>query len=244
MSKHPSDDLDSFVGETLVFIVTEFKERDIVVSRRAYLEAEASETATKTWDKLKVGDELEGTVASAQEFGVFIELGGIQGLLHKSEFGQGADVTLPAPGDTIAVRIKNIDRAKERVSLGLKDETANPWSAVGTDFLEGEAYSGTVTRITDFGAFVKLAEGVEGLVHVSQLAHHRVDHPSSVVKQGQEVKVRILEIDSARKRIGLSMRDDSGDGRSAWKKHQRDHKSKKSQSLGTFADLLGDLKLG
>ena len=237
------DDLDAYVGQTLVFLITEFKERDVVVSHRAHQEAQAAEEATQVWDTLKVGDIRDGAVATVQDFGVFIELGGVQGLLHKSELGQGADVTLPAVGDVVTVRVKSIDRAKERISPGLKDEPTGPWAAVGTDFVEGESYTGTVSRIMDFGAFVKLAEGLEGLVHISQLAHHRVDHPSSVVKQGQEVKVRIMEIDEERKRIGLSMRDDSGDGRSAWKKHQRDQKSKKGQSLGTFADLLGDLKL-
>ena len=243
IARRAGDDLDVYVGQTLVFLITEFKERDVVVSHRAHEEAQAAEEATQVWDKLKVGDIKEGAVVTVQDFGVFIELGGVQGLLHKSEVGQGADVTLPAVGDVITVRVKSIDRGKERISLGLKDEPTGPWATVGTDFIEGDSYTGTVSRIMDFGAFVKLAEGLEGLVHISQLAHHRVDHPSSVVKQGQEVKVRIVEIDEERKRIGLSMRDDSGDGRSAWKKHQRDGKAKKNQSLGTFADLLGDLKL-
>ena len=114
-------------------------------------------------DKLKVGDVKEGTVATVQDFGVFVELGGVQGLLHKSELGQGADVTLPAVGDTVTVRVKSIDRAKERISLGLKDEPTGPWATVGTDFVEGDSYTGTVSRIMDFGAFVKLAEGLEGL---------------------------------------------------------------------------------
>ena len=243
IARRSGDDLDVFVGQTLAFLITEFKERDVVVSHRAYEEAQAAEEATQVWDKLKVGDTKEGTVATVQDFGVFVELGGVQGLLHKSELGQGTDVTLPAVGDTVSVRVKSIDRAKERISLGLKDEPSGSWSSVGSDFVEGDSYTGTVSRIMDFGAFVKLAEGLEGLVHISQMAHHRVDHPSAVVKQGQEVKVRILEIDEERKRIGLSMRDDAGDGRSAWKKHQRNQKSQKSQSLGTFADLLGDLKL-
>ena len=243
IARRAGDDLDIYVGQTLVFLITEFKERDVVVSHRAHQEAQAAEEATQVWDKLKVGDIKDGTVATVQDFGVFVELGGVQGLLHKSELGQGSDVTLPAVGDTVTVRVKSIDRAKERISLGLKDEPAGAWATVGTDFIEGDSYTGTVSRIMDFGAFVKLAEGLEGLVHISQLAHHRVDHPSSIVKQGQEVKVRIVEIDEERKRIGLSMRDDSGDGRGAWKKHQKNQKSQKSQSLGTFADLLGDLKL-
>ena len=188
IARRAGDDLDAYVGQTLVFLITEFKERDVVVSHRAHQEAQAAEEATQVWDTLKVGDIKDGAVATVQDFGVFIELGGVQGLLHKSELGQGADVTLPAVGDVVTVRVKSIDRAKERISLGLKDDPTGPWAAVGTDFVEGESYTGTVSRIMDFGAFVKLAEGLEGLVHISQLAHHRVDHPSSVVKPGQEVK--------------------------------------------------------
>jgi small subunit ribosomal protein S1 len=243
IARFPSDDLDSFVGQTLVFLITEFKERDVVVSHRAYEEGQAADEAAKTLDTLTEGDIKEGTVVSVQDFGVFVELGGVQGLLHKSELGQGAEVELPAKGDVLTVRVKSIDRAKDRISLVLKDQAAGPWATVGTDFIEGEAYTGTITRIMDFGAFVKLAEGLEGLVHISQMAEHRVDHPRSVVKAGQEVKVHILEIDMDRKRIGLSMKGDGGDGRAAWGKHQRIQGDKK-QSLGTFADLLGDFKIG
>ena len=243
IARFPSDDLDSFVGQTLVFLIIEFKERDVVVSHRAYEEGQAADEAAKTLDTLTEGDIKEGTVVSVQDFGVFVELGGVQGLLHKSELGQGAEVELPAKGDVLTVRVKSIDKAKDRISLGLKDQAAGPWASVGTDFIEGEAYTGTITRIMDFGAFVKLSEGLEGLVHISQMAEHRVDHPRSVVKTGQEVKVHILEIDVDRKRIGLSMKGEGGDGRAAWGKHQRSQGDKK-QSLGTFADLLGDLKIG
>jgi small subunit ribosomal protein S1 len=243
IARHAGEDLDGFVGQTMVFLITEFKERDVVVSHRAYAEGQAAEEATKTMDKLREGDVKEGTVVSVQDFGVFVELGGVQGLLHKSELGHGPDIEMPAKGDVVTVRVKSIDRAKDRISLGLKDPAASPWGAVGTDFIEGDQYTGTITRIMDFGAFVKLAEGIEGLVHISQLADHRVDHPRSLVKTGQEVTVHILEIDVERKRIGLSMKGDGGDGRAAWGKHKRDE-PKKAQSLGTFADLFGDIKIG
>ena len=243
IARHAGDDLDSYVGQTLAFIISEFKERDVVVSHRAYQETLAAEDAAKAWKNLKEGEVKEGAVVTVEDFGVFVDLGGVQGLLHKSELGQGADVTLPAKGEVLTVRIKSIDPSKERISLGLPDKGAAAWAAARDSFIEGEEYTGTVTRLMDFGAFVKLSEGVEGLVHVSQLAEHRVDHPRSVVRTGQEVKVRVIEIDEERKRIGLSMKKDGGDGRNTWKKHQRDHAKQKNQSLGTFADLLGDLKL-
>ena len=241
IARRPDNDADAYVGQTLLFLITECKERDVVVSGKAYEDMEAAQDAVDAWNTLKEGDTKEGTVVNVSDFGVFVDLGGVEGLLHKSELGHGTDIEMPAKGEKLIVRIKTIDRAKERISLGLKDETAGPWASVGTDFVEGEKYSGTVSRVVDFGAFVKLAEGLEGLVHVSQLSDNRVDHPRSVVKVGQTVEVEIVEIDVERKRLGLSMKKDAGDGRNDWKRHQK--KEKKSQSLGTFADLLGDLKL-
>jgi small subunit ribosomal protein S1 len=241
IAKFPDTNPDDHVGQTLLFIVTECKERDVVVSHRAYEEAEMAETASRIWEELKVGDVKEGTVAGVQDFGVFVELGGAQGLLHKTEFGHGSEVEMPAAGTVLTVRIKTLDQGKNRISLGLGAEDAGPWSKVGTDFVEGERYKGTVTRIVDYGAFVELAPGLEGMIHVSELADHRVDHPRSVVKIGQEVEARVLEIDAERKRLGLSLKSGSGDGRSDWSRHQK--KSDKKQSLGTFADLLGGLKL-
>jgi small subunit ribosomal protein S1 len=241
IAKFPDTNPDDHVGQTLLFIVTECKERDVVVSHRAYEEAEMAETASRIWEELKVGDVKEGTVAGVQDFGVFVELGGAQGLLHKTEFGHGAEVEMPAAGTVLTVRIKTLDQGKNRISLGLGAEDAGPWSKVGTDFVEGERYKGTVTRIVDYGAFVELAPGLEGMIHVSEMADHRVDHPRSVVKIGQEVEARVLEIDAERKRLGLSLKSGSGDGRSDWSRHQK--KSDKKQSLGTFADLLGGLKL-
>ena len=122
IARHAGDDLDSYVGQTLAFIISEFKERDVVVSHRAYQETLAAEDAVKAWNNLKEGEIKEGTVVTVEDFGVFVELGGVQGLLHKSEIGQGSDVTLPAKGEVLTVRVKSIDKAKERISLGLPDK--------------------------------------------------------------------------------------------------------------------------
>jgi small subunit ribosomal protein S1 len=241
IARRPDADADSYIGQTLLFLVTECKERDVVVSGKAYEDIGAAEVATNAWNSLKEGDTKEGTVVNVSDFGVFVDIGGVEGLLHKSEIGQGPEVEMPAKGETLVVRVKSIDRAKDRISLGLKDGAGGPWASVGTDFVEGEKYTGTVSRVVDFGAFVQLAEGLEGLVHVSQMADHRVDHPRSIVKVGQSVEVEVVEIDVERKRLGLSMKKDAGDGRNDWKRHKT--KPNKQQSLGTFADLLGNLKL-
>lgn len=245
IARRPDSDPDTYVGLTLLMLITECKERDLVVSAKAFEEVEAAAEAATAWDTLNEGDTKEGTVVNVSDFGVFIDIGGVEGLLHKSELGHGTKVEMPAKGEKLVVRVKTLDRAKERISLSLNDAAAGPWATVGTDFVEGEKYSGTVSRVADFGAFVSLAEGLEGLVHVSQLSDHRVDHPRSVVKVGQTVEVEIIEIDAERKRIGLSMKKNASDGRNDWKRHQNKQKQgKKAQSLGTFADLLGDLKLG
>ena len=241
IARFPEEDGDAYTGRTMLFLVTECKERDVVVSARAFEEAEAAEAATQAWDTVAEGDVTEGTVVSVQDFGVFVDIGGVEGLLHKSEIGQGPDLEMPAKGDKVNVRVKSIDKGKDRISLSLKDGGSGPWTTAETDFVEGDKYPGTISRVVDFGAFVTLSEGIEGLIHVSQLAEHRVDHPRSVVKVGQAVEVRIVEVDVERKRIGLSMKKNAGDGRNDWKSHQK-QKGKK-QSLGTFADLLGDLKL-
>jgi small subunit ribosomal protein S1 len=217
------------------------------VSARAFEEVEAADAATQAWDTVAEGDVTEGTVVSVQDFGVFVDIGGVQGLLHKSEIGQGPDLEMPAKGDKVNVRVKSIDKGKDRISLSLKDGTSGPWATAETDFIEGDKYPGTISRVVDFGAFVTLSEGLEGLIHVSELADHRVDHPRSVVKVGQAVEIRVVEVDVERKRIGLSMKKNAGDGRNNWKAHQgkqgKQGNQGKKESLGTFADLLGDLKL-
>jgi small subunit ribosomal protein S1 len=146
-----------------------------------------------------------------------------------------------ASSSKLNVRVKSIDKGKDRISLSLKDGSGGPWATAETDFVEGDKYPGTISRVVDFGAFVTLADGLEGLIHVSQLAEHRVDHARSVVKVGQAVEVRVVEVDVERKRIGLSMKKNAGDGRNDWNSHQK--APGKKQSLGTLADLLGNLKL-
>ena len=241
IARFPEEDGDSYTGRTMLFLITEYKERDVVVSARAFEEVEAAIAANQAWETLAEGDVTEGTVVSVQDFGVFVDIGGVQGLLHKSEIGLGADVEMPVKGDKVNVRVKSIDKGKDRISLSLKDGSSGPWATAETDFVEGDKYPGTISRVVDFGAFVTLADGLEGLIHVSQLAEHRVDHARSVVKVGQAVEVRVVEVDVERKRIGLSMKKNAGDGRNDWNSHQK--APGKKQSLGTLADLLGNLKL-
>jgi small subunit ribosomal protein S1 len=196
--------------------------------------------AAATWRELKVGDERDGVIAGHQEFGIFVDIGGVQGLVHKSELGWGDENPPPDVGTTVKVQVKSIDPERQRISLTMKDPAHGPWARVGTEFLVGGSYTGTVTRVADYGAFVKLSHGLEGLVHISQMADHRIDHPRSVVRKDQEVTVRILEVDREQGRISLSMRQDAGDG-TAWQEHKTQKKQK--QTFGTLGDILSGLKL-
>jgi small subunit ribosomal protein S1 len=239
IARIPSDDLDSYLGQTLSFKISEYKGRDLVVSRRAIEDEEAAEEAAKTWGLLKPGDERDGIVSGIQDFGIFVDIGGLQGLVHKSELGWDDGEEPPARGAKVQVKVISVDPDKERLSLTMKVAGSGPWARMGTEFVVGGTYEGTVTKLAEFGAFVKLAAGLEGLVHISEMADHRVDHPRSVAKKGQTVKVRILEIDRERDRIGLSMKDGED---SSWRENAS-KSSGKGESMGTLADLLGGLKL-
>jgi len=239
IARIPSEDLDSYLGQTLSFKITEYKGRDLVVSHREIEEAEAAEEAAKTWGLLKPGDERDGIISGVQDFGIFVDIGGLQGLVHKSELGWDDGEEPPSRGTKVQVKVLSVDPEKERLSLTMKTSGSGPWARMGTEFVEGGTYDGTVTKIAEFGAFVKLAAGLEGLVHISEMADHRIDHPRSVVKQGQAVKVRILEIDRERDRIGLSMKEGSDE---SWRQTASKGQSK-GGSMGTLGDLLGNLKL-
>lgn len=200
------------VGKVYTFRITEFKEsgRNLVVSRRTLLEAEQRETADEVKKSLVVGAVLTGRVASVREFGAFIDLGGgVQGLLHVSEMGWSriADPSMVMqPGDEITVKVLQIDDAKGKISLGLKQLMADPWSQVAATYEVGQVFSGRVTRVTEFGAFVELEPGVEGLAHLSTFAPTgRAQGWKASVTPGMTAPFEILTIDLEKKRIGVAL---------------------------------------
>jgi small subunit ribosomal protein S1 len=235
IARHPVMDLDTYLGQSFCFHISEIRGRDVVVSRREIEREELAEAAKQIWLDLKVGDQREGVVTGVENFGVFVDVGGVQGLVHASELGWNKDTHPPEKGTPVQVRVLSVDVAKGRISLSMKDPSMGPWARVGTEFQVGSHIEGTVTQVTDFGAFVRIAPGLEGLVHISEMSEHHVDHPRSIVKTGQAVKVYIIEIERERERIALSMKEPASD----WKPPTK----KKAQSLGTFADLMGSLKL-
>jgi ribosomal protein S1 len=205
------EDFSQFVGETLLCVVTEARQekRNLVLSRRAVLEREKADAKTKLLAELREGDIREGTVRSLQDYGAFIDLGGVDGLLHVSQLSwqrvRHPNEVLTV-GQPIKVKIKKIDSESGKISLAFRDLTENPWTSAAYKYPVTTTHTGTVSKIMDFGAFVQLEPGIEGLVHVSELAHGRVWRTSDAVTEGQEVEVKILSVDAEQQRISLSMK--------------------------------------
>jgi small subunit ribosomal protein S1 len=202
---------EQFVNQRLRCLVTEVnpEERNLVVSRRALLEQEREAAREKLWAELAEGQIRDGIVRSVRDFGAFVDLGGADGLLHVSEMSW-VRVKDPSevvqPGQSVKVVVLKIDREARKISLGLKQLTAGPWDTADANYPIGSLVKGTVTRHMDFGAFVELEPGLEGLIHISELSPQRVRRPGDVVQIGQEVTVRVLSIDKNQRRISLSLK--------------------------------------
>ena len=204
-----NSDLNALVGQKIKCRIIEVNrsDRKLVVSRREILEQQAVLDRAKTWGELATGQIREGVVSSVQGYGAFVDIGGVDGLLHVSAMSHTrvADPTkIVKPGDRVQVMVLAVDQEKQRVSLGLKQLQKDPWSSAVEDFPVGMVTESAITRLMDFGAFAELAPGVEGLIHISELATHRVTHTGQVVKPGDKIKVKVLAVDLDKKRISLS----------------------------------------
>ena len=203
--------LDEFRGQTLECKVIELNRsrNNVVLSRRAVLEEERKEVREQILGRLEPGQVVEGKISNIVDFGAFVDLEGIDGLIHISELSW-SHVNHPSEvlsiGETVRVKVLDIDRSRQRISLGLKQTQEDPWQKVLNEYRVGAVLEGKVTKVVAFGAFVEIVPGVEGLVHISELAEHHVENPADVVTPGQEVWVRILEIDEERRRISLSVK--------------------------------------
>lgn len=211
VSLYRIEDFAPLVGETMVCLVTEAnpERRNLVLSRRAVLEREKAEAKAKLMEELAEGQVREGTVRSLQDYGAFIDLGGVDGLLHVSQLSWQR-VKHPSEvltvGQPIRVKVKKIDPETGKISLAFRDLTENPWSTAAQKYPVTSTHQGTVTKIMDFGAFVELEPGIEGLVHISELSHGRTWRASDIVSIGQEVDVKVLSVDVEQQRISLSMK--------------------------------------
>ena len=202
-------DLTKFKDQEIEFVITEFdpKKRRIIGNRKTLLVAKKAELQKELFAKIKVGDVIEGTVKNVTDFGAFIDLGGVDGLLHISEMSWGR-VENPKKvftvGQTVRVFIKNITDTK--IALSMKFEDENPWNGAAEKYAVGNVVKGKVARMTDFGAFVELAPGVDALLHVSQISHEHVEKPADVLKIGQEVEAKIVDFNEEDKKISLSIK--------------------------------------
>lgn len=205
------ENAEEYVGQKLTCVITEANrgKKNLVLSHRALMERERKAQREKLLEELAPGQIREGTVRSLQDFGAFVDLGGIDGLIHVSQLSwervnHPRDVL--SEGQTVKVRIEKVDKESGKIGLAYRDLADNPWDSVTSKYPNGSTIKGTVTKLMQFGAFVKLEPGVEGLIHISEMGHGRVNRASDVVSEGQEVEVKVLSVDTEAQRIGLSLK--------------------------------------
>src|SRR5213595_340379 len=204
-------DLDEYRDQTLRCKVIELNRsrNNVVLSRRAVLEEERREQRQQILDRLSPGVEVEGVISNIVDFGAFVDLDGIDGLIHISELSW-SHVNHPSEvleiGQRVRVKVLDVDRDRQRISLGLKQTQTDPWQRVIDETDQGDVVTGRITKVVTFGAFVEILDGVEGLVHISELAAHHVENPREVVQNGDVVSVKIIEVDAERRRLSLSLK--------------------------------------
>lgn len=234
-------ELSTLVGKELEIKITEldFKNNKVVGSRREIEEAEYNKNRKEIWNSLKEGEKRSGVVKKIVKFGAFVDIGGIEGLIHLSDLSwervnKAEDVV--KEGDKVEVFIGSIDREKERLSLILKDVTQEPWTVHSGDIKDGDIIEGKVVRLTSFGAFVELFEGIEGLVHISEITDENIVKPSDVLEVNQKIKVKVLSINREEKRISLSIKEAIESN-----KEYLNYVDKEEEGT-SLADLLKDFK--
>jgi len=203
--------MEQYVGQKMTVQITEVnpKKRNLVVSRRALLQAERSEGEGEFWAKVEVGQDYTGTVKTLKDYGAFVNIGPVDGFLHIGEISWSRinhpkDVL--AEGQQVDVKVLKLDPEKKRISLGMKQLAQNPWASAAERYAQGRTVTGTVTRIAEFGAFVELEAGLEGMVHISELAWRRVGSVGEILKVGESRDFQVVEVDSKRKRVSLSVK--------------------------------------
>ena len=267
----PASMLDTrFVRNTERFVGQEFdakikevdpKENRFILSRREVVEAATAAARAEVFGKLAVGDVVTGKVARITSFGAFIDLGGVDGLVHLTELSHERNVSpksVVTVGEEIEVKILDLNEEEGRVSLSLKATTPGPWDGVEQKLAKGDVVEGTVKRLTDFGAFVEVLPGIDGLVHVSQISHKRIENPKEALTVGQEVTVKVLDVNADAERVSLSIKaleehpaQEEGQKeekraarpRRPKRQEKRDFELPETQTGFSMADLFGDIEL-
>jgi small subunit ribosomal protein S1 len=246
VERHYVEDFSDYKGKTLRVKVVEMdKEKNkLILSQRAVLDEEAAEKKRETLNQLNAGDVLEGTVQRLTDFGAFVDIGGVDGLVHISQMAHH-HVDTPSEvvneGDVVKVKVLGVDPDNERISLSIKDTLPGPWEALEGKFQHGDVVEGTVKRLVSFGAFVEIAPGVEGLVHISQIANRHIGTPGEVLKEGESVKAKVLDVNVTERRISLSIRALEEEKEAKADKAAKNEYQKEDDHSGfSLGDMIGD----
>ncbi|MCP1144263.1 30S ribosomal protein S1 [Lysinibacillus endophyticus] len=236
------EDFEDYKGKTLTFKITELdKEKGrLILSHRAVLEEQKASKKKQVIENIKAGDVLDGTVQRLVPFGAFVDIGGIDGLVHISQVSHEhvTDVsTVLSEGQPVKVKVLSVDPANERISLSIKDTLPGPWANVEDKVSKGSVLTGTIKRLVSFGAFVEVFPGVEGLVHISQISHKHINTPHEVLKEGQEVEVKVLDVNANEKRLSLSIKDLQ---ENPAKEEVIDYELPEETTGFSFSDVIGD----
>ena len=241
------EDFSDYKGKTMTFKIVELEpsENRLILSHKAVVQAEKAELSKDRMESLTEGDTVEGTVARLTNFGAFIDLGGVDGLVHISQIAHehvnnpGDKLTI---GDKINVKILSVDEERGRVSLSIKDTLPGPWETIEEKAPVGTGLTGTVKRLTSFGAFVEVFAGVEGLVHISQISHEHIATPHEVLEEGQEIEVKVLDVKPDDHRLSLSIKAlQEQKPQQAKPKAESTTTSYEDEDSGfTLGDMLGD----
>ncbi len=245
VEKHFVDDFQDYVGKELAVKIVELDAENnrLILSHRAVIEMELAKQKADTVSSLQEGAIVEGTVQRLADFGVFVDIGGVDGLVHISQLAHDrvenpADVV--EEGQTVKVKILSVNPETNRISLSMKDAQPSPWETVDETIHVGDELTGTVKRLVAFGAFVEIAPHIEGLVHVSQIAHKHVKNPNEVLSVGQEVKVKVLEINKEERRISLSIKATQEEEVEVKQEEINKYQPKEENSGFNLGELLGD----
>lgn len=236
------EDFEDYKGRTLSFKITELDQEKgrLILSHRAVVEDEKAQKKQQVIDTIQEGDVLDGTVQRIASFGAFVDLGGVDGLVHISQVAHEHvdDVTtVLSEGQAVKVKVLSVDHANERIALSIKDTLPGPWSNIEEKAAKGSVLTGTVRRLVSFGAFVEVFPGIEGLVHISQIAHKHINTPHEVLKEGQEVQVKVLDVNEEERRLSLNMKDlvENPDA-----EEEFDYEMPEENTGFSFGDVIGD----
>lgn len=248
VERHYVEDFSDYKGKPLTVKIVEMdpENNKLILSHRAVLEEEAEEKKQETLNRLQPGDVVEGTVQRLADFGVFVDIGGVDGLVHISQLAhyrveKPSDVV--SEGEKVKVKVLSVDRDNERISLSIKETKPGPWEEIEGKIQPGDVLTGTVKRLVSFGAFVEVAPGVEGLVHISEISNRHIGTPHEVLSEGETVKVKVLDVHLQERRISLSIRALEGEGEGKGKEEAPPSSKSEASDDGSgfsLADMVGD----